>query len=71
MVKKHGEEKRNYKYLTLTVGGGKMDKVNVRKTELKKLRRKAIKLQNASANRIPMAEAMKMVKTHNEDSDTK
>ena len=48
-----------------------MDKVKVRKTELKKLRRKAIKLQNASANRIPMTEAMKMVKTYNEDSDTK
>jgi len=41
-----------------------MDKVNKRKTELKKLRRKAIKLQNASAGRLPMTEAMKMVKTY-------
>jgi hypothetical protein len=48
-----------------------MDKVNKRKTELKKLRRKAIKLQNASAGRLPMTEAMKMVKTYNgENSDT-
>jgi hypothetical protein len=60
-----------YKYLTLTAGGGMMDKVNKRKTELKKLRRKAIKLQNASAGRLPMTEAMKMVKTYNgENSDT-
>lgn len=39
-----------------------MDKARQRKSELKLLRRKAIKLQNASANRITMAEALKMVK---------
>lgn len=40
-----------------------MDKVKERKSELKRLRRKAIKLQNNSANRLPMAEAMKQVRT--------
>ena len=39
-----------------------MDKAKQRKSELKLLRRKAIKLQNASANKVPMAEALKMVK---------
>ena len=37
-----------------------MDKV--RKSELKRIRRKAIKLQNTSSNRLPMAEAMKQVR---------
>jgi len=39
-----------------------MDKAKQRKSEMKLLRRKAIKLQNASTNKIPMAEALKMVK---------
>ena len=39
-----------------------MDKAKQRKSELKLLRRKAIKLQNDSTNKVPMAEGLKMVK---------
>lgn len=38
------------------------DKVKERKSALKRLRRKAIKMQNNSSNRLPMAEAMKQVR---------
>lgn len=44
-----------------------MDKV--KQKELRKVRKRAIKLQNSSSNKLSMAEAMRMAK--NENSDTK
>tara|TARA_A200000159_G_scaffold99432_1_gene92227 strand:- start:3254 stop:3409 length:156 start_codon:yes stop_codon:yes gene_type:complete len=38
------------------------DKVKERKSALKRLRRKAIKMQNNSSNRLTMAEAMQLVR---------
>ena len=39
-----------------------MDNVKQRKSELKRIRRKAIKMQNNSSSRLTMAEAMQLVK---------
>ena len=42
-----------------------MDKV--KKAEQRKLRKKAIKLQNTSSSKLSMAEALKRASTKNED----
>ena len=43
------------------------EKSRQRKSELKRIRRKAIKMQNSSSTRLPMAEAMKQVRIQNND----
>jgi hypothetical protein len=47
-----------------------MDNLNdkkLRQTELRKLRKKAIKIQNQSATKVPMVEAMKRAGKNPED----
>ena len=48
-----------------------MDKYKERKSEMKRLRKKAIKMHNNSAGTLPMADAMRLVRKDNENSNIK